>query len=408
MPIADIDNFSLQDVCDEFIDDFANNLEECFIYADDTKFDPKYNSRSQELRDFRNYGYSVNIGSQLDNLEVVSGALYDHAWLEGDPNLNWIYLCYGDGGTYTLYHAYVTSTSLTFGHSLILSNTNVTDFFVVDQHHIYVADKYESGGNYYLRIRWYEVDINNAGGWRLIDTETVSVSSTVYALKDPKITANDDYIFFTNFNNSTSTNYVYRMTIYSSSIGLQITEKTFSGTNVVFKTIYISGSILYLSQDTGSNNYVFSYSVASNGTLTAADSITTTHIIEKFRASYNTAVFGISITDSQLIYITHDSDGGNLTYTDYTGSAADDIDIKSTLNRPIISTYAFAVSYTIDSNDDLLGVNSQPCMQDGDQYTILASCCNFGINHNSVVAFAYYNYVWNPNDSMRLFLFPID
>jgi len=407
MPVPNTNTFTLQDVVDE-VNPTTNSLETCFNEADDDKFDPKYALEGQNLSEFRNYGYSMNIGSQLDNLEVVSGTLYDHAWLEGDPDLNWVYLCYGDSGSYTLYHAYATSTTITAGYSLSLSNTNVTDFFVVDQYHIYVADKYEDGGNYYLRIRWYEVDENNTDGWRLIDTETVSVSSTVYALKDPKITANDSYIFFTNFNNSTSTNYVYRMTIYSSSLGLQITEKTFSGTNVVFKTIYISGSILYLSQDTGSNNYVFSYSVASNGTLTAADSITTPHIIEKFRASYNTAVFGISITDYKLIYITHDSDGGNLTYTDYTGYWVSDIDIKSTLNRPVTSGYAFIISYTIDGNNDLEGINSQPCIQDDDYFTILASCCNFGIDHNSVVAFAYYNYVWNPNDSMRLFLFPID
>lgn len=406
MPINDVDNFSLRDVCDEFISDFANNLEECFFYSDDLKFDPKYNTKGQELRDFRNYGHSMTIGNQVDDLEVVSGALYDHAWLEGDPNLNWVYLCYGDNGSYTLYHAYATGSALSFGYSYSLTNTNVTDFFVVDQYHIYLADKYESGGNYYLRIRWYELDINNPG-WALIDTETISVSSTVYALKDPKITANDDYIFFTNFNDSTGTNYVYRMTVYASSIGLKIIEKTFSGTNVVFKTIYTAGSILYLSQDTGNNNYVFSYSVNSSGTLTSVDSITTTYIAEKFRATYNTAVFGLSNTDSRLLYITHDSDGDNLVSVDNEPSTADDIDMKPTLNRPVVSTSANVIGYTINAVDDLQVINSKGPAADGDNYTILASCCNFGTNHNSVVAFAYRNYIWNPNDSMRLFLFPI-
>jgi len=406
MPIDDIDNFSLRDVCDEFVNDFANNLEECFFYSNDLKFDPKYNTRDQELRDFRNYGHSMIIGNQVDNLEVVSGDLYDNAWLEGDPNLNWVYLCYGDGGSYNLFHAYATSTTLTAGYSYYLSNTNVTDFFVVDQYHIYLADKYESGGNYYLRIRWFELDTNNPG-WALIDTETISVSSTVYALKDPKITANNDFIFFTNFNNATGTNYVYRMTIGASSLGSKTVEKTFTGTNVVFKTIYTAGSILYLSQDTGSNNYVFSYSVNSSGTLTYSDSITTLWLIDKFRASYNTAVFGMSITDSRLLYITHDSDGDNLVILDNSSSTVNDIDMKATINRPVVSSYSSVIGYTIDGNDDLYVINSKQPVFDGDDYYILASCFNFGTNHNSVVAFAYHNYAWNPNDSMRLFLFPI-
>ena len=398
MPIADVDNFSLRDVCDEFLSDFANNLEECFFYADDTKFDPKYNSNGQELRDFRNYGHSMDIGNQIDEDQIVSGAVYLNTWLEGDPDTGQVFLIYINAGTYTLSNIYVGSTSIFYGYDISLGSNSPTDFFVVDSDHVYVADKYQSGGSYYFRVRWYEFV---AGSWSLVDTDTVSVSSTVYNLKNPKIAAIDGYIWVTNFNNSTSTNYVYSMTV-GTMFGTKVERLTFTGTNVTLETIYAFGGIFYISQDTGTNNYIFTYSISSGGLSTKDNSITT-NTIHKIRASFDTAAYALSISNA-LIYLTHDSDGDNIIIQDERTGSGIDIDVDPVYNRPIVVSSSFLIAYSIDGNDDLYLVdNDQQCVQGGDIFTIQAVCSNIG-TYDAVVAIGY---TTSGTNRQHIFYFPV-
>jgi len=415
--VPDTSTFSLQDVYDviEIDEPFApEDLAGCFSYSEQQKFDPRYViSGVQALSEFRNYGYDKGIEDKVDSQYSTDGVLFDHGLVLADPDYDRVYtLKWDDDDDCFLEMFTVSSSAIAASGKYILmgSNNNITDWIVVDNDHIYVADKYESGGTYYFRIRWYEYN-GGTPGFILNDTESTTVSSTVYNARDPKITATDSYIWMTNFNNSTSTTYVYSMSIGASSFGTKTSRKTFTG-GANMSALYNKNDVLFLAHFGTTVDYLFSYTIGA-GVLTQVDFITTSESIVKMAGEGDTILYGISDTvDDTINYIKHDLDGDNLVFEDAHNWATIGLDWSPIAGGVIACSIGWVEGYYHDSNDNLAQATPiQECTYDrrGDSaeetYTIMdATACS---QHASVVVFAYYDGVINSNDEMRLFLFPM-
>ncbi len=414
MAVPNTNTFSLQDVVNE-VGAVLTSLVACFTNAIACFFDPRYKGDTDRLSNFRNYK-SKEIGTIAYSEEVAgSFALHEKHWLKSDPDINYIHTFYSM--SYDINHMHMRkaesdggtpfSTEMTF----FLGPGVVTDWCVVDQTHVYIVDKYISGGNYYFRLRWLKHTIRTTiteSGYEVIATVTNSVNSAVYSAKNPRVTATSDYVYVANWLSNTNVFYIHKWPINTSSFGSSSTASSLLDSQV--ETMYIENNILYYSKEFSSFGYIYSNSISSSdGSLSLIDNVFTGQVVTEIVGNGDTYLYYISETFEVLGYITHDGTGNTLSVADTISvTSIRGIDYsKNTGIGVVMYSNRLLGAFCHDSVGDLIIFSSVELTEAGDDYVGLRRGVCAMLNYDYIVGVGNYDVVYNPNDKTYIFSYPV-